>query len=217
MRSGGTIKCFAQMKSGSILYDVMNIETDPTLRTISIPVGVVIRRVPGVTRWAKWSWKPLGVLPGAAAADWKELRRDGEAIEYHAATVDLELHRTEAEAYRVSLTMTPPSVFVVLRQNEDEGPHDLVVHAVTASAYEAQDYLDSGEELVEPVPMPDGLIAWIRDFTDTHFKDEPFVKRKRDKKRIDLSEDGIGDARIRQTADVYRAPGSMKQKKDQLH
>ena len=31
-------------------------------------------------------------------------------------------------------------------------------------------------------------------------------ERKRDRKRVDLSEDGKGDARIRQTSDVFRAP-----------
>ena len=41
---------------------------------------------------------------------------------------------------------------------------------------------------------------------------DSFVKRKRDRKRIDVREDGIGDARIRQTADVYRAPSQTKPK-----
>lgn len=196
----------------------MTVDVPTNSKMISMPIGVVLRRVPGVTRWAKWAWKVAGVLPGATIAHWKELRRDGEAVEYHAATLDLTLHRADAEAYRVALTMTPPSVFVVLRESEDnDTPYEMKVHAVTASAYEAQDYLDSGEEIVEPVPMPEGLVAWVRDFTDAHFKDEPFIKRKRDKKRIDLSEEGIGDARIRQVADIYRAPGAAKPKKDYLH
>ena len=85
------------------------------------------------------------------------------------------------------------------------------MHVITASsAYEAQDYLDSGEEIVEPVPMPDGLIAWIKDFTDTHFVEEPFIKRKRDKKRIDLKEDGVGDARIRQARMSIARPSAQK-------
>ncbi|CAN0606191.1 unnamed protein product [Ectocarpus sp. 12 AP-2014] len=54
--------------------------------------------------------------------------------------------------------------------------------------------------------MPEGLVAWIRDYVEEHHQDDVFIKRRRDKKRIDLKEDGIGDARIRQTADVYRAP-----------
>ena len=54
--------------------------------------------------------------------------------------------------------------------------------------------------------MPEALIGTIREFCEAHFEDVPFVKRKRDKKRVDLVEDGIGDARIRQVSDVYRSP-----------
>jgi hypothetical protein len=42
--------------------------------------------------------------------------------------------------------------------------------------------------------------------------DDVFIKRRRDKTDIDLQEDGIGDARIRQTADVYRAPKTIKER-----
>ncbi|MEM7615667.1 MAG: DUF3305 domain-containing protein, partial [Pseudomonadota bacterium] len=68
------------------------------------------------------------------------------------------------------------------------------------------DYQDSGEEIVEPVPMPEALVAWIRDFAQEHHEEEVFVKRRRDRKRVDLTEDGKGDPRIQQTSDVYRAP-----------
>lgn len=181
------------------------------LKEISLPLGVVLRRSPGVTRWAKWSWKAVDVIPGAGPAAWKEIRTNGDVIDFHAATQELKLYRADAEAYRISLSMEPPAVFVVLREEDDpESAHEYKVHAVTASAYEAQDYLDSGEELVEPVPMPAGLIAWVRDFTDAHFREEKFIKRKRDKKRIDITQDGIGDGRIRQIADVYRSPVAVK-------
>ncbi|WP_239479597.1 DUF3305 domain-containing protein [Actibacterium sp. 188UL27-1] len=178
-------------------------------KTATLPLGIVLQRRPGVTRWVKWHWRAAAVLPGAGPAAWHLLRQDGDVTEYHACTLPLELHRTEVEAYRISLTMEPPSLFVILRDSGD-ADYPLKVHSVTASAYEAQDYMDSGEEQVEKVPMPDGLIAWIRDFSDAHARDEPFKKRKRDKKRIDLVEDGIGDVRIRQTADVYRAPSQTK-------
>lgn len=178
-----------------------------TERMISMPVGVVVRRTPGVTRWARWSWRAVAILPGAGPADWRELRRDGDAVEYHAGTLDLELWRTDTEAYLVALSNQPPSIYVVLRPTEDRGAsHDMDLVAVTASPYEAQDFCDTGEEIVEPVPMPDGLAAWIRAFTDRHHVDEDFVKRRRDRARVDGVQDGIGDPRIRQTADVYRAP-----------
>lgn len=178
-------------------------------KSISMPVGIVVRKTPGVTRWAKWSWKAVAVLPGAGPADWRELRRDGGAVEYHAGTLALELFRTDTESYMAALSNDPPCVYVVM--NTSERPdRELDLLLVTASAFEAQDYCDSGEEIVEAVPMPAGLISWVREWIDFHHVEEKFVKRVRDKKRTDLVEDGIGDERVRQTADVYRSPGSKK-------
>ncbi len=164
--------------------------------------------MPGVTRWAKHVWKAVAVLPGAPVANWKEMRRDGDAVEYHAATPKLELFRTDTESYLHGLSAKTPSVYVVMRESDGSNPLDVTL--VTASPYEAQDYADTGEELVEKVPMPDGLVAWIRAFVDEHHEDEVFIKRRRDKSRVDQVQDGIGDARIRQTADVYRAPATRK-------
>ena len=172
-----------------------------------MPVGVVIRRTPGVTRWAAAAWRAVALLPGAGPASGRVLRRDGEAAEVHAATLTLSLWRTDAEAYRVALSARVPSLFVVSRRGA--GPADAPRPVlVTASPYEAQDYADSGEEIVEPVPMTPGLAAWIRDFCDEHHAREAFHKRVRDRSRVDLRQDGIGDPRIRQPADVYRAPGA---------
>lgn len=173
-----------------------------------MPLGVVIRRIPGVTRWVTHVWKAVAVLPGAGQADWKELQSGEDGIEFHAATLPLELFRTDTEAYLHGLSAKVPAIYVVMRQGE--GDHPLDITLVTASPYEAQDYADTGEELVEKVPMPEGLIAWIRDFVELHHEDEVFVKRRRDKARVDRKEDGIGDARIRQVSDVYRAPASKE-------
>lgn len=182
-----------------------------TERTAEVPVGVVIRGQPGVTRWARWIWRPVGVLPGAAPAEWRELRREGEAVEYHAATAPLELHRAETEGYRVALSHQPPSVFVILREGEPGGRPE--VFRVTASAFEAQDYLDSGDEIVEPVPMPPALIAWLSDFVARHHRDEPFVKRKRRPADAEAGapEEGRGDPRVTGD-DVFRHPDPRRRK-----
>ncbi|SES79413.1 DUF3305 domain-containing protein [Oceanicella actignis] len=182
-----------------------------TTPAATIPVGVVLRRTPGATRWARWNWRVAALLPGAGPADWRELRREGEAVEYHAATVDMELHRADAEAYMVSLNMAQPTAFVILRPEEDpDAPHEWRVHAVTASAYEAQDHQDGGDELVEPAPMPPALAEFVRAFCAAHHRETPFVKRRRDKARPAGAAQGVGDPRIRQPADVYRAPAQVK-------
>lgn len=184
------------------------IRNEKSYRTM--PVGVVIRRRPGVTRWAAWHWSAVAILPGAGQADWHEMRREGDVIEYHAATRMLELHGAETEAYLHALSFDVPSLFVVMRQAGGDFPLDVLL--VTASAYEAQDYTDSGEEIVERVPMPHGLAAWIRAFVDEFHHEEVFVKRQRDRKRVDLVEDGIGDARISQATDVYRSPSARRRR-----
>ena len=136
-------------------------------------------------------------------------------IEYHAATPTLELHGAETEAYVHGLQSQVPSVYVVLREIEDDDDRDCLweVLLITASPYEAQDYTDSGDDLVEKVPMPAGLRAWVEAFVEEFHEEEEFIKRKRDKKRIDLKEDGIGDARIAQAADVYRSPTQTRKER----
>jgi hypothetical protein len=190
--------------------DVNMSEASAGERMVAIPVGVVVRRMPGATRWRKWAWQAVALLPGAGRGGWRELRRDGDTVEYHAATADLQLHRTETEAYLVSLNGKPPSIYVIMRHPDGVQEERPELVTVTASAYEAQDYADNGEDIVEPVPMPPGLEAWIADFVQRHHKDEVFVKRKRRPHMDERTAEGIGDARIRQPADVYRAPGTSK-------
>ena len=134
------------------------------------------------------------------------MRTEGDVTEFHAATLPLTLYVSDTEAYVHELQARVPSVYVVLRQNEQTDDLPWAVALVTASPYEAQDYCDSAEELVEKIPMPDGLGAWITAFVDKYYEEEAFVKRRRNKTRVDQSQDGIGDPRIRQTSDVYRAP-----------
>lgn len=178
---------------------------------VTLPVGVILRRSRGVTRWARWSWSVIGILPGAGPGGWKLLRETESVAEYHAATLQLELHRADTEAYRTALAGTPPMLWVILRRPAGEPDDRPQPFFATVSAYEAQDYTDNGEDLVEPVPMPPGLLAWVEDFVERHHRDEPFIKRKRRPFTEGRAEDGVGDSRIRQAADVYRAPRSIRE------
>jgi len=178
----------------------------------SMPVGVVVERAPGATRWAKWAWKAVSVLPGAPVADWRVLRSEGESTLYHAATLDLELHAAEAEAYHYGLQAEVPAVFVILRETEDdERPFDVTL--ITASPQEAQDYADSGEDIVEKIAMPPTLLDWVRGFVEAHHVAEPFRKRRNDRVDVNRRQDGVGDPRIHQMRDVYRAPRSDRKER----
>ena len=105
-----------------------------------MPVGIVVSKHPGVTRWASEIWKPSGLIPGADIAHWVELRSEGEVTQYHARTLSLTLYRSDVEAYRVALSMEIPSAFVILDEDETgEAPGGWQVTDVTLSPYEAQD------------------------------------------------------------------------------
>ena len=146
-----------------------------------MPVGIVVERRDSSHPWQDHFWRPVAVIPGAPPLDpagaWKKLGEGEGWIHYHAGTLEMELYRTDTDAYLSCLSGDPPSVYVVLREDLD-GDHEVVPFIATVSSYEAQDYLD-GEDVVEPVPMPEAIAAWVRAFVNTHHVDEPFKKRKR--------------------------------------
>lgn len=150
----------------------------------TMPLGVVVewRRVDHP--WKDHDWRPVAVIAGAPPLDpsgrWRLLREGDGWRQYHAGTLSLDLFRSEAEAYRVNLSQTPPRVFVGLRANPDAaGEHEVVPFLVTADPYEAQHYLDSGEEIVEAVTMPPEILAFVQDFVAAHPAQEVFTKRRR--------------------------------------
>ncbi|MDW3206228.1 MAG: DUF3305 domain-containing protein [Alphaproteobacteria bacterium] len=153
-------------------------------REIRMPLGIVVEKRPATSRWISHTWRPVAVLPGASEiTEWKLLDQTDGVERFQIATLELELHRKETEAYLVNLANEVPSIYVVLRapDPEDDDPEAPEISAVraTASPFEAQDFLDCGEDIVEPVPMTEGLIAWVQAFVDRHHQEAPFKKRKR--------------------------------------
>ncbi len=155
---------------------------------VSIRVGVVVERRRLDNRWAQWSWRPVAVFTDAPDIDaWRVLVADGDVTRFHAGTVTVTLHRKLVEAYKVNLARDEPSFWVVLRDAEEEDADDMpyVVSTVTASPYEAQNYADTGEGLIEPVPVPPQLIGWLVEFVRAHPEQEVFKKRKRDRLKVE--------------------------------
>lgn len=150
-------------------------------RIETMPMGVVVERRDSDNPWQDHSWRPVAVMPGAPAMDpagpWRVLDRGEGWVRYLAGTLTLELFRSDTEGYRYNLSTKSPAVYVVLRESTD-GEHDVVPFAVTVSPYEGQDFLDSGEDIVEGVPMPEGLIGWVAKFVEIHHVDQPFRKRR---------------------------------------
>lgn len=155
-------------------------------RIETIDVGVIIERRKIINPWQEWSWRPVAVIPGAPSVDgWQQTMVGDGWTQFHAGPVTVELHPAEAEGYVVTLQADPPRVWVVLRSDDSGGEVPYKVHLVTVSAYRAQDYMDSAEELVETIVMPEVMVAWLQAYVDKHFVAAPFKKRKRDKVQIE--------------------------------
>ena len=145
-----------------------------------MPVGIVMERRRIDHPWQEYAWRVVSLLPGAAdPGDWRVLyERDG-AARFHAATLNIELYPSDTEGYRHNLSQRVPSVYVLLRSGAeaaDGRPRPVVA---TVSSDDATDYLDSSENLVECVPMPEVIAAWIGDYVARYHREVPFEKRKR--------------------------------------
>jgi hypothetical protein len=150
----------------------------------TIPVGIVVERRRTDNRWQPWTWLPVSVIAGAAPAEgWQVLREEEGRTQYLAATLSLELVRSETEGYRYNLSTDQPRLYVVMRRDDESAEHPLKPFIVTASPYEAEAYTVSGAEVVEGVVMPDSIVALVQAFIDQHHVETPFIKR--DRRRAD--------------------------------
>ncbi|MCS6878326.1 MAG: DUF3305 domain-containing protein [Geminicoccaceae bacterium] len=153
-----------------------------------LELGIVVERRKGSTRWAEWIWRPVEVVPGVPASrTWRRLVEGDGWVRWLAGTLPLVLHRAETADYRVALSAEPPQLYVVLRANEDDPEFPWKPFLLTASPFEAQVYAEPGDAIVEAVPMPEPVVAFVQEFVDRHHKDVPFLKRRR--KRADAPPD----------------------------
>lgn len=146
-----------------------------------IPLGVVVVREKIDHPWQDYRWRAVSVfLDAPEAANWRILLNEPSMTQYHAATLPLVLHRRETMSYRVNLANGEPSIYVVLREDNDQGSEFPVsVHAVTASPFEAQTHGEFAFDSVDRVAMPERLVALVEAFVAEHPVQDTFVKRQR--------------------------------------
>lgn len=152
-----------------------------TRATERLPVGVVMERRAIDNPWTDHVWHAVAVMPGAppVEGDWRLMVEGDGWAQYHAATLDLEIHSSETDGYRTNLNAAQPMVYVVLRPSLDPGGPELEVFHVTACPYEASQYSGTGDDVMEGVPMPDAIAAWLDDFVRRYHVERQFVKRQR--------------------------------------
>jgi len=163
-----------------------------------IDIGIVLERRDIDNPWEDHTWAPVAIIPGAQAMDpsgeWLELQKGEGWVHYHAGTLTLELFPGETEGYRSNLAGEWPFIYIVLNPGEEADEPEVVPFLATACPYEAESYTEDSEQIVEGVPMPPEMAAWVQDFVDRHHVDVAFQKRKK-KKAYDPRKGGFGDQR----------------------
>ena len=166
---------------------------------IFFKVKVILNKVKINNPWIDFKWKVYDILPQEiivgnnkypatfiSPEPLKKIQKQQKSekvSDLFIAEVLIDLHRSEAEAYAENLSSSDPSIYIVLRDDlENINTSKINLVEVSVSPYNIQDYEDSGEDQIEKIPLQGPIKKLIEEFVSIHFKPEPFVKRKRDKK-----------------------------------
>jgi hypothetical protein len=152
----------------------------PALR---FPVAIVVEKIPLANRWASEKWQI-----GAVERDDSPLRvavklsDDATGTRWRFTGFGIELHTSESEGYFLNITAPDPKIFVMWRMLEPEriGADGLAARPelVTVSYNEAARLMDGGE-MVDALPLPPAVLAWMEPFVAANYKPEPKRKVRR--------------------------------------
>lgn len=153
-----------------------------TPRQVEMSVGVLVEKRPAKSPWVDAVWRPVSVMPGEASAEpWTRIAEEADGTQrYWAGSERLILYRGDAEAYRFNLE-GEPRIYVVLRLHDEASALPYKLHLVTLSPYEAQDHLDSDEDIVEALPIVPQIMTFLETFVAAQPEPPAFKKRRRDK------------------------------------
>ncbi|HEY9081395.1 DUF3305 domain-containing protein [Magnetovibrio sp.] len=160
-------------------------------------VGIVVERRDSDNPWIDATWRVADILPEPPSDDTRRPLDSGPGWRRdYVGSLEVELFKRETEAYKVNLSQEDPVLYVVLRPGEDDDDEEVSPFLATFSPYEAGDYTESGEMIVDAVPAPAVVVAWAAAFVEAFHVDQPFKKRKQ--KRKEDSATGRNDgARMR--------------------
>lgn len=136
--------------------------------------------------WCDGTWRVTSVLPGPAdVVPWTVLHQDARKRRYFAGNAELFLYPLETETLKQNVEGPAPSVYVFLRRAAS--PPGMSLAGATVCTGEAGAHTDAGSDLVEAVPMPAAIQAWVSDFAARHHQERPEYRRQRDKWSRDLA------------------------------
>lgn len=135
----------------------------------SLPLAVVMQWRRLNNRWVDGAWEAWSVLPGERDETAPRiLVREPDFVQWLHPGLHLVLHRDEIAGYQFNLTATRPRVFVLWREDDDQG----VPIELSASFDEASRWADGGHS-VDGVVMPPAVFAWIGAYVEANYRPEP--------------------------------------------
>lgn len=156
-----------------------------------VRVGVVLEQTASAGPWAVTQWRVTDLIIGGGPAAAPQTLAAGPGWErLYAGNLEIRLFRDAIAGYLHNLGSAQPVVYVILRPDEEgDGMHPF---HLTVCPVEAQDYLVGGAEIVETVPMPAAICAWVQAFVDRNPQPEPFRKRRQTAKTTETAGGGSG-------------------------
>ena len=155
-------------------------QSDNNSLVSNFPVSIVMQhRIIENNVWLAEQWEAEAVIAGGSNADEipeKTVSRIGkDEKKYIWANYQINLFADEAESYYFNIISDNPCVFVVCRDEEEDG--ELVPFKVSVNYDEASSFLEL-EEQVFKVPMPAEIYRWVEAFVVNNYVP---VKRKKRK------------------------------------
>jgi hypothetical protein len=146
----------------------------------TLEVGIVVERRKLNNPWQQWSWRAVALAPAIENAQaWKVLNQSEGWTRFYAGALRIELHRTATASYRDNLSVDEPQVYVILRADSASADFPYRAFLATVAPDEAQSHLESGDDIVDAVPMPAEIVAWVASFIERHHVETPVYKRQR--------------------------------------
>ncbi len=142
-------------------------------------LGVIVERRRIDHPWQPWRVRAVEVLPEPPDLEPGRPLLEDEALSRHyGGTFELELFADETDGYKYNLSASRPAVYVILTE-DPAAPGGLRPVRVSVSPWDAQAHGETAEDRVDAVPMPEPVVAFVKDFVDRWHRERPFYKRRR--------------------------------------
>ena len=144
-------------------------------------VGVIVDRLVVDNPWCDHRWTVAQVLPSVPelVEPWTVLSAEPGRTRYFAGSAEIALYPRETDTLRYNIEDLAPKLYVFLRASD--APPGIALLGATACPGEAHAHADTGADLVEAVPMPSPIVAWVEDFIRRHHVERPVYRRRRDR------------------------------------